>query len=106
MCNDEKLLKHQLKNKRKAKYEMSNFCEQYDLPPIAPSRQKGKKHDKIHKNYYHKKYRTNIVKPNDFYAKKKHVSKKYDKKKSGKGNALIVENLVTTVKIANKNLVS
>ena len=22
MCNDEKLLKHQLKNKRKAKYEM------------------------------------------------------------------------------------
>ena len=29
MCNDEKLLKHQLKNKRKAKYEMGNFCEQY-----------------------------------------------------------------------------
>ena len=49
MCNDEKLLKHQLKNKRKAKYEMSNFCEQYDLPPIAPSRQKG--HDKSHKKY-------------------------------------------------------
>ena len=85
---------------------MSNFCEQYDLPLIAPSRQKGKKHDKIHKNYNHKKYRNNIVKRNDFYAKKKHVSKKYDKKKSGKGNALIVENLVTTVKIANKNLVS
>ena len=33
MCNDEKLLKHQLKNKRKAKYEMGNFCEQYGLPP-------------------------------------------------------------------------
>ena len=43
MCNDEKLYKHQLKNKRKAKYEMDNFCEQYGLPPIAPSRQKGKK---------------------------------------------------------------
>ena len=27
MCNDEKLLKYQLKNKRKAKYEMGNFCE-------------------------------------------------------------------------------
>ena len=27
MCNDEKLLKHQLKNKRKAKYEMGNFYE-------------------------------------------------------------------------------
>ena len=43
MCNDEKLLKYQLQNKRKAKYEMGNFCEQYGLPPIAPSRQKGKK---------------------------------------------------------------
>ena len=57
MCNDEKLLKHQLKNKRKAKYEMGNFCEQYGLPPIAPSKQKGKKHDKSHKNYSHKKYK-------------------------------------------------
>ena len=27
MCNDENLLKHQLKNKRKAKYEMGNFYE-------------------------------------------------------------------------------
>ena len=51
MCNDEKLLKHQSKNKRKAKYEMGNFCEQYGLPPIAPSRQKSKKHDKSHKKY-------------------------------------------------------
>ena len=54
MCNDEKLLKHQSKNKRKAKYEIGNFCEQYGLPPIAPSKQKGKKHDKTHKNYSHK----------------------------------------------------
>ena len=49
MCNDEKLLKHQLKNKRKAKYEMGNFCEQYGLPPITPSRQKVKKHGKSYK---------------------------------------------------------
>ena len=51
---------------------MGNFCEQYGLPPIAPSRQKEKKHDKIHKNRNHnkyKKYRTNYVKPNDCYAK-------------------------------------
>ena len=74
MCNDKKLLKHQLKNKRKAKYEMGNFSEQYGLPPIVPSRQKGKKHDKSHKNYNYKKYKTNFVKPNDFYAKKKNVS--------------------------------
>ena len=57
MCNDEKLLKHQLKNKRRAKYEMGNFCEQYGLPLIAPSRQKGEKHDKIHKDYNHKKHK-------------------------------------------------
>ena len=87
MCNDEKLLKYQLKNKRKPKYEMGNFFEQYGLPPIAPSKQKGKQQDKIHKNYNHKKYkkyRTNFIKPNDFYAKKKNVSKKYDKQRSGK----------------------
>ena len=74
MCNDEKLLKYQLQNKKKAKYEMGNFCEQYGLPPIAHSRQKGKKHDKSHKSYSHKKYKKykkNFVKPNDFYAKKK-----------------------------------
>ena len=80
MCNDEKLLKHQLKNKKKAKYEIGNFCEQYGLPPIAPSRKKSKKHDKSHK-----KYRNNFVKPNDFYAKKKNVSKKYVKQRSRKG---------------------
>ena len=32
-----------------------------------------------------KKYKTNFVKPNDFYAKKKNVAKKYDKQKSSKG---------------------
>ena len=78
MCNDEKLLKYQLQNKKKAKYEMGNFCEQYGLPSIA-LRQKGTKHDKSYKNYSHKKYKkhkTNFVKPNDFYAKKKNVTKK------------------------------
>ena len=67
---------------------MGNFCEQYGLPPIAPSRQKGKKHDKSHKSYIHKKYKkyeNKFVKPNDFYAKKKSVSKKYDKQMSSKG---------------------
>ena len=85
MCNVEKLLKHQSKNKRKAKYKIDNFCEQYGLPSIAPSRKKGKKYDKRHKIYSHKKYKNNSVKPNDFYAKRKNVSKKYDKKRSSKG---------------------
>ena len=56
MCNDEKLLKYQLQTKKKAKYVMCNFCEQYGLPRIAPSKQKEKKHDKSHKNYSHKIY--------------------------------------------------
>ena len=50
MCNNEKLLTYQLQIKKKA-----NFCKQNDLPPLAPSRQKGKKHDKSHKSYSHKK---------------------------------------------------
>ena len=107
MCNDEKLLKYQLQNKRKAKYEMGNFCEQYGLPPIAPSRQKWKKYDKSHKNYSHKKYKkykNNFVKPNDYYAKKKKFLKNMKNKSQVKVNVLIVVNLVISVKIAIKNL--
>ena len=37
--------------------KMGKFCEQYGLPPIAPTRQKGKKYDKSHKNYGHKKHK-------------------------------------------------
>ena len=106
MCNDKikKMLKQQLKNSKKAKYEMGNFCEQYGLPLIAPFRQKGKKkHDKVHKDY---KYKRHFTKPNDFYAKKKNVYKKNDRQKSSKRNVVIVENMVTLVKTANKNLVN
>ena len=108
MCNDEKLLKYHLQNKKKAKYEMGNFCEQYGLPPIAPSRQKGKKYDKSHKNYSHKKYKSNnnFVKPNDFYAKRKMFPKNMINKYQEKVNVLTVENLVILVKIAIKNLVN
>ena len=70
-------------SKKKAKYEMGNFCEQYGLPPIAPSRQKGKKNDKSHKSYSHKKY---------------------DKQMSSKLNVLTVKNLIISVRIAIKKL--
>ena len=86
---------------------MGNFCEQYGLPLIAPSRQKGKKHDKGHKSYSHKKYRKyNFVKPNDFYAKKKMFLKNMIHKGQVKVNILIVVNLDILIKTANKNLVS
>ena len=58
VCNDQKMLKQQLKNSKKAKYEMGNFCEQYGLPLIAFSRHKrNKKHDKVHKDYKYKRHK-------------------------------------------------
>ena len=106
MCNDKKLLKYHLQNKKKVKYKLGNFCEQYGLPPIALSRQKGKKHDKSHKNYSHKKNKNNFVKPNDFYAKKKNVSKKMINKAQVKVSVLTVESLVISIRIVIRNLVS
>ena len=64
---------------------MSNFCEQYGLPPIAPSWQKGKharKHDNQCKRHKYKRY---PAKPSAFYDNKKHIYKKHDKQKFGKG---------------------
>jgi hypothetical protein len=37
MCIDQKMISQQLKNAKRAKYEIGNFCEQFGLPPIAPS---------------------------------------------------------------------
>jgi hypothetical protein len=45
MCIDMKISNTANKDKRKAKYEMGNFCEQYGLPSVAPSRR-----HKPHKN--------------------------------------------------------
>jgi hypothetical protein len=54
MCIDMKISNTANKDKRKAKYEMGNFCEQYGLPPVAPSR-RHKTHkssnDKPHKRF-------------------------------------------------------
>ena len=87
MCNDQKMLKQQLKNSKNAKYEIGNFYEQYGLPPTASSKQKrDKKYDKVHKDYKYKRYKIRFTKPNDFSAKKKIVYKKKDKQKPGKGN--------------------
>ena len=38
MCIDMKISKQAHNEKKKAKYELVNFYEQYGLPPIAPSR--------------------------------------------------------------------
>ena len=86
---------------------MGNFCEQYGLPLIAPSRQKGKKHDKSHTSYSHKKNKKYYsIKPNEFYAQKKNIFKKYDKQKLGKGKYFKCGKLGHFSKDCNQNLVS
>ena len=42
MCIDMKISKQVNKDKAIAKYELGTFCEQYGLPPIAPSNKKKK----------------------------------------------------------------
>ena len=40
MCVDMKLTRQVNKDKAIAKYELGTFCEQYGLPPLAPSSKK------------------------------------------------------------------
>jgi len=72
MCVDQKMIRQQLKNAKKAKYEMGNFCEQFGLPPIAPSRRHRKKPDRFTKKYRHTKRRTiKPERPNKIFRKHK-----------------------------------
>ena len=109
MCNEEKLLKHQLKNKRKTKYEMGNFCEQYGLPFIAPSRQKGKNMINVTKMIAIKNIKNTkptLLNPMIFMLRRKMFLKDVINRDQVKENVLTVVNLDTTVKIVIKNLVS
>ncbi|KAG2685236.1 hypothetical protein I3760_10G115400 [Carya illinoinensis] len=77
MCNDQRMLRQQLKNSKKAKYEMGTFCEQYGLPPIAPSRRKPKQFKQFSKprGGYKRK-------PRDDFYKKYPNKKSFPKKKN------------------------
>ncbi|KAG2725090.1 hypothetical protein I3760_01G050200 [Carya illinoinensis] len=77
MCNDQRMLRQQLKNSKKAKYEMGTFCEQYGLPPIAPSRRKPKQFKQFSKprGGYRRK-------PRDDFYKKSPNKKSFPKKKN------------------------
>ena len=83
---------------------MSNFCEQYDLPPTAPFRQKSKKHDKSYKKY--KNTKPTLLNLMISMLKRKMFLKNMINKDQVKVNVLTVENLDITVKTVNKNLVS
>jgi hypothetical protein len=65
------MIRQQLKNAKKAMYEMSNFCEQFGLPPIAPSRRHRKKPDKfLRKRSRHTKRRyVKSERPNKIFRK-------------------------------------
>jgi hypothetical protein len=80
MCIDQKMIRQQLKNAKKAKYEMGNFCEQFRFPPIAPSRKNRKKSDKVFRKkptpYY------NSYKKRKFNKTSKNFSKKHKTKDS------------------------
>jgi hypothetical protein len=95
MCIEQRIAKQQYDNKRKAKYEMGNFCEQYGILSIAPSQRKYTKHKKEKYNKQGRiwKKKKNFQ-PNEYYNKnkkfskksnknyKKYYNKKFDKKKT------------------------
>jgi hypothetical protein len=80
MCIDHKMIRQQSKNAKTAKYEIGNFCEQFRLPLIAPSREHKKKYDKVFKKkpapYY------NSYKKRKFNKSVKKISKQPKKKTS------------------------
>jgi hypothetical protein len=79
VCIDQKLLKQQLKNSKKLKYEMGNFCEQFGLVPIAPSKANRKKSKKFSRRepapYYNTYKKRKFNKP----STSKNFSKKFKK---------------------------
>jgi hypothetical protein len=79
MCIDMKISNQANKDKKKAKYEMGNFCEQYGLPSVVPSKKhkKSRKHEEYrkHKKRF-KRFKTRSFEPNEFYKKDKRKPKK------------------------------
>ena len=93
MCTDMKITNQLSKDKRKTKYELGNFCQQYGLSSIGPSK-RYKIKEKIrnknfgdHKYYKNKPYtyrnnKFNKSSPEKFYKSNKHRSRKDSKDKT------------------------
>jgi hypothetical protein len=94
MCIEQKIAKQQSDNKRKTKYEMGNFYEQYGILPIAPSQRNHNKHriDKHQKRSFWKKHKN--FEPSEYYNKKK--------KKLLKNPINIIKNIITRNLIKRK----
>ena len=109
MCNDEKLLKHQLKNKRKANLKWVIFVNNMVwLLLLLPSKRVKNmiKVTKIIAIKYIKNTEPTLLNLMIFMQKRKMFLKNMINRNQVKVNALTVENLDITVKIVNKNLVS
>ena len=80
MCIEQRIAKQQSDNKRKAKYEMGNFCKQYGILPMAHLQRKHIKHkrEKYDKQWRIWKKKKNFQ-PNEYYNKNKRFSKKSNK---------------------------
>jgi len=86
MCIDMKISNQANKDKKNAKYEMGNFCEQYGLPSVAPSKKhkKSRKYEEYRKyKKMFKRFKKRSFEPNDFYKKDKKKPKKKFKKRDG-----------------------
>ena len=87
MCIDMKISKQVHKDKSIAKYELGTFCEQYGLPPIAPSSKKKKaqqtsKFSKHQSRFYKNKRSSNKpFQTNKFYEKPSSNKKPFRKSK-------------------------
>ncbi|KAM2636698.1 hypothetical protein EV1_021297 [Malus domestica] len=90
MCIDMKISRQAQSDKAIAKYELGTFCEQYGLPPIAPSNLKKKStifnRSKIFKSrpHYSNYRKGKYAKPNPFYENPRSKSWKGKRKSSGK----------------------
>ena len=113
MCIEQRIAKQQNDNKRKAKYEMRNFCGQYGILPMAASQ---RKHIKRKKEEYDKQRRfwrkekifnqmNTIIKIKDFLRNliniiKNMITRNLIKRKQ---NVLNVENMVILLMTAKLN---
>ena len=77
MCIDMKLNAQNKSDKKTAKYELGNFCEQYGLPSLPPSRRRKHKYSFNRKHKYSHNKNHNFE-PNKFYSKNK-FQKKHSK---------------------------
>lgn len=77
MCVDLKIGKSIQADRKNAKYELGNFCEQYGLASVPPSRQVKRSHDKRFSKSRHYSRKRNSFRNNDeFYSKRKFTPRK------------------------------